>query len=66
MTTQDEQASLVDQLRTCAATKRDAFNPFWDDAARKLMRWAADTIEAANYALGEDYRRSESGKGGKL
>ena len=41
---------LVEQLRACAASPRTVA---WEGSARQLLRWAADTVEAANYALSE-------------
>jgi hypothetical protein len=47
---------LVEQLRHCAKHSPDPFNPYWVDAAKTLMLWAADSLEAADRALAENYR----------
>ncbi len=51
-------SDLAHQLRQCAATHPDLSNPFWVDQAKRLMRWAADALDAADVALWEHYRKS--------
>ena len=47
------QPTLIEQLRACANSRPGIFDPHWIDEAKRLMKWAADTIEAANAALAE-------------
>jgi hypothetical protein len=44
-------SELVRQMRLCAASKPSEFEPHWEDAARRLLIRAADTIDAADFAL---------------
>jgi hypothetical protein len=44
-------SELVRQMRQCAASKPSEFEPHWEDAARRLLLQAADTIDAADFAL---------------
>jgi hypothetical protein len=57
-----EPMGLVQQLRQCADGGPDPFSPFWVDRAKLLMRWAADSLEAADAAIAENYRTSAKGK----
>jgi hypothetical protein len=45
---------LAGLLRSCADA--EPLNPHWTDEAKRLMRWAADALRAADVAL-DDYRR---------
>ena len=45
--------TLIEQLRACAQAGPGPFDPHWVDEAKRLMLWAANTIEAANAALAE-------------
>ena len=53
---------LADDLRTCAAATVDAFTPHWQDTAKRLMRQAADALDAADRALRENYERDTEGQ----
>ena len=46
---------LADELRECAKAEVSAFTPHWQDAAKRLMRQAADALDAADVALREYY-----------
>ena len=49
--------ALSDQLREAAqADPHSPFNPHWHDTAKRLMRQAADAIDAANEALNPEKR----------
>jgi hypothetical protein len=50
-------SELVKEIRLCAASKPSEFEPHWEDAARRLLLQAADTIDAADFAL-LDYQRT--------
>ena len=52
--------SLADELRHCAAHRPDPFNPFWVDAAKRLMKQAADALDAANEAVMAEYKLAKS------
>ncbi len=45
------ESKLSEQLRAAADAHVDYMTPYWIDEAKRLMRWAADTIEAAEAAL---------------
>jgi hypothetical protein len=47
-------SELAKRMRQCAASKQSVFEPYWEDAARRLLLQAADTIDAADFAL-RDY-----------
>ena len=47
---------LAELLRDCANTEPGPLHPHWANEAQRLMRWAADALLAAEYAL-DDYRR---------
>jgi hypothetical protein len=47
---------LAGLLRSCADAQPGPLNPHWTDEAKRLMRWAADALRAADVAL-DDYRR---------
>jgi hypothetical protein len=47
---------LAGLLRSCADAEPGPLNPHWTDEAKRLMRWAADALWAADVAL-DDYRR---------
>lgn len=57
-----ESTMLADDLRTCAAATVDAFTPHWQDTAKRLMRQAADALDAADRALRENYERDTEGQ----
>ena len=57
--------SLVDQLRECSGESENTRNPYWADNAKMLMRWAADTIDAADFALMENYRTNQRKENGQ-
>ena len=54
---------LAQQLREWADSEPEPFQPHWINEAQRLMRWAADALLAAEYAL-DDYRRREAAKAG--
>lgn len=54
---------LAELLRDCADAEPGPLNPHWVNEAQRLMRWAADALLAAEYAL-DDYRRREVAKKG--
>lgn len=49
--------SLIEELRAAANAKLTPYDVHWADTARRLMRQAADVIEAANVAIDENYRK---------
>jgi hypothetical protein len=54
--------TLANELRHCAAHKPDPFSPFWVDSAKRLMRQAADALDAANEAVAAEYKRATADK----
>lgn len=52
---------LSTDLRTCAAAEVSAMTPHWIDTAKRLMRQAADALEAAEVALLEYHERNTEG-----
>ena len=52
---------LAELLRDCADAEPGPLHPHWANEAQRLMRWAADALLAAEYAL-DDYRRREAVK----
>lgn len=53
-----EELTLSEKLRAFSKTRPDIYNPNWEDQAKQLMLWAADTIDAANDAI----RQKEHGE----
>jgi len=49
--------NLIEELRAAANAKLTPYDVHWEDTARRLMRQAADVIEAANVAIDENYRK---------
>ena len=52
--------NLIEELRAAATAKLTPYAVQWEDTARRLMRQAADVIEAANVAIDENYRKQVS------
>ncbi len=52
--------NLIEELRAAANAKLTPYDVHWEDTARRLMRQAADVIEAANVAIDENYRKQVS------
>lgn len=48
--------TLIEELRAAANAKLTPYDVHWEDTSRRLMRHAADTIEAENVAIDENYR----------
>lgn len=51
MTTERGTPTLVQELRQLADREPTIFDVHYTDWARRLARWAADTIDAAEYAI---------------
>ena len=49
--------TLIEELRAAANAKLTPYDVHWEDTSRRLMRQAADVIEAANVAIDENYRK---------
>ena len=49
--------NIIEELRAAANAKLTPYDVHWEDTARRLMRQAADVIEAANAAIDENYRK---------
>lgn len=51
---------LIAQLRICANRGPGPFDPHWADSAKRLMRWAANALDAAEPAMRAEYERGRS------
>jgi len=48
---------LQEQLRDCVAKTFSITDPYWIDTAKRLMLWAANSLDAAEIAIRDNYEK---------